>query len=369
MSEAAAPAVQEAAPSGGEGLLADAIASAQPPEELADSEVVIEGDGETLEVTETKEEPEEKPAANTKGDFEDFSDDKPWTPERIKNAAGKAKEMLRTALSRSSQVVKREEKLKADRQEHQRQVGLFKVARDTTDADLRALRSGDAATTIAALGRLMQTNGLQAYNDLSLHIAKNGKKPEQTEAEATRAELAEVKKKLEAKEQREAVQAQIAETRAEIAHLARDGEKWPNVAKALEIAHAKGKGAEFLATIENLSVDREDKGAPIDIARIRRHHIPASLNELELYLRNNPELLQPAAGEKSEVTVSGTDTGRDTRADAKPETAPRTPGKSLTPSLATSAGGAQRALTSEERDQELIDDPDFLKELFPGLDL
>jgi len=328
------------------GILEEALASIRPPDETPQPEPAEDPDAEDLEAPAAKEE-------------DDFSDARPWTPERVQKAAATAKEMLTKAYRVTMEAEQRQTRLKRSVAEFKREKDVFFAARDAFHADMRALETGDPATVLQALGRITKRDGTRVYTDLSLSLA--GKKDKPNEVEELRAEIRALKEAEAAKVTHAHTSTKIEQAKSLIVSGVRDAQRWPTLSK-LDSEQA----ATTAAQIEQYIVNQyQGAGRAVDIDRVLAHDIFAALNEAELYLRDHPELLQPGADKNSEATTSGVG-GQETAAKAKPETARSTPGKSLTPSIAAQGGGSSRQLSKQDRLRELANDADFLRQIGLG---
>ncbi len=341
--ETATPAAPETSYSS-DGILAEVIEGLEPPKD--EPEAVVE------QADEVEADESEAAAAKAEPESEDFSDARPWTPERVKNAAKAAKELTTKAHKLWSEAENRAGKVKKKIDEFKRDRDLIVAQRDQIAADLRALQTGDPGTVLQALGRLTQRDPTRVYTDLSLSLA--GKKLEPNEIEALKAELREMKQATQQEREAATFSGKVDQAKSLIVQGVRNAERWPTLAQ-LPVDQAAAAAAQIEEHI--VSVYKQN-GQSVDIDRVLNHDIVAALNEAELYLRNHPELLQPGADKNSEAASSGLGAGPETRAQANPEAARRTPGRSLTPSLATQSGG-QRQLSEKERLRELADDPSF----------
>jgi hypothetical protein len=222
------------------------------------AELNSEPEPEETEAAEAEAEPEKlkaesksKPAAapakrtveNTKAEpgklKEDFSDERPWTPERVKAAAAEAKELAASAQRQWMTEQKRAEKLKSQRDAYLQEKAQFRSLRDQFAADFQALRSGDPRTRLDALGRLAGADGAELFEQLTLEMARGGKKPELSPSEkALKAELDELKGYIRTREQQaqqareERAQAQfIAQRKAQLAEVGSDAEQFPHLSE------------------------------------------------------------------------------------------------------------------------------------------
>lgn len=347
-----------AEPMNAESALQEAIDSIRPPEEPETPKPETPTEPAPPEPP-APGEPPPAPPPPAAAEPEDFSDERPWTPERVKNAAQAAKELTRKAHQLWARSEDRHAKIERKVSEFKRDRDLVMAQRDQLAADLRALTTGDPATVLQTLGRLTQRDATRVYTDLSLHLA--GKKEQPNELEQLKAKLEAMEQEKVQERTRYEATAKIEHARSLIATGVRNTERWPTLAQLPD-----DQAASVAMQIENYVAEQYPEGR-IDLDRVLRHDITAALNEAELYLRNHPELLQPGADKNSVATTSGVDPGPETRAQANPETARRPPGKSLTPSLASRTGGSSRRVSQAERLQELANDADFLPSL--GIDI
>lgn len=341
---APAPETPQESHNAGDGVLAEVIAELQPPPEEPEAAVDQADEAEAEQNAEV--------SANAKPEPEDFSDERPWTPERVKNAAQAAKELTTKAHRMWAEAENRANRVKKKIDEFKRDRDLVMATRDQIAADVRALQTGDPGMVLQALGRLTQRDPTRVYTDLSLSLA--GKKLEPDKVEQLQAKLEAFEKQQQEERASQTFNGKVEHAKTLIVQGVRDPQRWPALAQlpVEEAAKAAAQIEEYIASTY------KQNGQRIDIDRVLNHDIVAALNEAELYLRNHPELLQPGADKNSEAASSGLDAGPGTRAKANPEVARRTPGRSLTPSLATQSGG-QRELSEPERLQELANDPGF----------
>jgi hypothetical protein len=356
MSEAAAAVAADPAPPA---ALPDEPAEMSLDDGLGEIEPPPDGPGDPAPDEPVGDEPapaegEPAPAAAKADDKEDFSDERPWTPERIKSAVVKAKELARAASDKWVKAEKREGKFDKKLSEYKKDRDLVFAMRDQILADVRLLEVGGPAERIAALGRLAKQDGHQFYEALSLGLAGKKADPKAQEIDAVKAELAEMKREREEERQAREQGADVFGARQRVLMGIRDPQRFPLLAKATELWGV----AETAATIEKAALSKYGSfGQRVDIEGL--------LVQAEYHLRSDPDLVGPGADQKQPPAGSGPDAGREpsAAAAAKPEMARRTPGKSVTPSISTTAGTRTRSLEDGESVEELANDPSFLSDL------
>lgn len=292
---------------------------------------------------------EEKPAEEAKADekkpedeedaepeFDDLSDDRPWTPERIKNAAAVLRADRRKLGGMLHEVNRKTKSLKekqaAIKQEKQ-QINLITTRVMT---DLEALRVGSPQEAAAALGRLSQRDPHQVYEDMSLaFLGKAGQKKDPTVA-ALEAKLDAALQKLETRERSQTEEERTASDQREVIAVLNAEREWPIIASKAK-DDPEGVAQEFWGLYQ----EHRRRGGKLDVEsfadrierRLRAQSIPSH------QVKQNG-----AAG-------SGPDRVQETRAQANPDPA-QSPPRSLSPSLSATDGGARRTPTEEERAAE-----------------
>lgn len=279
---------------------------------------------------------------------DDFGDDKPWTPDRVKKAAGQAKELLAEAHKQYAAVEKRAAKDKREREKELTERRNFAAIRDLFNADLRALRTGDAATSLAAFGRMLGRDPIKAFEEYSLHVAKNGKSKQASEPSERELKLERKLEELQAKldgdlQAREDadIDYRLSERKMGIGQLAAQmGEAAPIVAYyAAEDPAAVGERVATLITNFHKAGRKlsDEQAIAILEKRLQAHH----------------QQTQRALGGKT-GSPSGGVSGPATRAQANPESARSSPagkGRSLSVSLSTEVAPT-RELTDEEQAED-----------------
>lgn len=290
---------------------------------------------------------------------EDFSDDRPWTPERVKAAAAEARELARSAQAQWAREQKRADKLARDREEHLREKGQFKAIRDQFAVDFQALRSGDPKTKLMALGRLAGVDGAQLWEELTLEMVQTNKSRELTPGEkALRAEIAELKAKLAGDEQAKAEQnmaSAIERRKVELGELGSsvqtvvDEESGEEVEAPvypeLSLWSAEEIGEALAEVITRVYNDRKRSGQPQRTWRISDAEAAQMLED---------DLAARKARRGAPQGVSGLAPRAEK---AKPEQAQSPPpkrGRSLAPGLSTQSA-SRRELTDDEIQEDAAD--------------
>jgi hypothetical protein len=164
---------------------------------------------------------------------EDFSDDRPWTKERVKAAAAEAQKLARDAQRQWTQLRKREEKFTGVKQQVLTERQQERALRDQFAADFQVLRTGNPRARLEALGRLGGTDGVRLWEEIELDLARGGKKGELTPGEqALKAELDELKGKLTQRElaQRIANEQQfVAQRKMQLGEVGSDADLFPEL--------------------------------------------------------------------------------------------------------------------------------------------
>lgn len=277
---------------------------------------------------------------------EDFSDDRPWTPERVKAAVGEARELARRAQAQWTKESKRSEKLEVRRAEMLREQGQFKAIRDAFAVDFQALRTGDPKTRLAALGRLAGVDGAQLWEELTLEMVQGSKKRELTPGEkALKAELDELKGRLQNRARQEQAQeedALISQRKAELGELGSDAELYPELS-AFEPDEIGEALAEVITRVYN---DRKERGLPQRSWRISDAQAAQMLEEDLAKRKAKRDAPQGASGLGTRAVKP-----------AKPEQAQSPPpqrGRSLAPGLSTQSA-SRRELTDDEIQEDAAD--------------
>jgi hypothetical protein len=265
---------------------------------------------------------------------EDFSDDRPWTKERVKAAAAEAQKLARDAQRQWTQLRKREEKFSGTKNQLLTERQQERAIRDQLAADLQALRTGTPRVRLDALGRLAATDGVRLWEEIELDMARGGKKAEMTPGEqALRAEVDQLKATLNEREMRKEIAQReqfVSQRQAQLGEVGSDPDLFPELSvwEPNEIGEAL---AEVITRVYNETGKR--------------------ISDLKAAKMLEQDLAERRAKRGS---------GLETRAEkAKPDQAQSPPpqrGRSLAPGLS-----AQSASRRELTDDEIAEDAaDFL---------
>jgi hypothetical protein len=306
-----------------------------------------------------------------------FSDDALATPEGVARAAEVAKAAADAVKKRNRVLdhydmrIKRKDakskaEVAADRAKldgeraawEQGERAQLRAAANQVIPDLQILNPRSGASAIErfnALGRLVQMDGRQFYEDVSLGIAADGKVPGPTRSEqALQAELQQIRAQLEQKMRGDTdaqTQAQVHQLKqgiagqlAEISTLAQDAEAYPAIAARVADADDDGETlGEVVEWVKGLMVKAHAAGKPLDKA--------TAIGRVEARLaRLNGGAPRPA----TEVAESGSS--------PKPGGPARGAGKGTTvlpTSADRSTGHVREPRTEAERDAENLRDPAF----------
>jgi hypothetical protein len=357
MSDAEAVQAAEFVASGTEGAPpAPAEGGGGKPDELFDG--LVESLGVTVDQNRPAEE-EAKPEAEAKKpeaeedeaepEFDDLSDDKPWTPERIKNAAAQTKADRRKVGAMLSQLSAREKKLKGKVEQVRTEKRQIDLITTRVMGDIQAMREGTPDQALAALGRLAQRDPHSMYEGISLAmLGKAAPTKEAAELSAVRAELAELKNELKTGRQQQTEQQATDHAQRQVMTVLQSADEWPIIAERAS-ANPEGVAQEFW----NIYVaECRAAGQRLDVATV------ADRIERKLRLQSKPSHQVKQNG----AAGSGPGREQETRATANPEQA-QSPPRSLSPSQAAVAGASRRTTTEEELKDELVrsgpEDPFF----------
>lgn len=286
---------------------------------------------------EAKSEPEQTEEDDS--DWDDLSDEKPWTPERHKKVAEQHQRDRRKISSMLATLGKREKKLRgkvdALRTEKQ-QMGLLT---QRLMNDVETLRVGTADQAMAALGRLSQRDPHQMYEAISL--AMLGKAPQKSAESAAmaelKAELAALREERKSERAQQTEQQQIVEAQAQAREVLQAKEEWPLLAAKASESPEQIAG-EFWTIYTEQS---RAAGRWLDVATVA--------DRIERTLRRKMPSHQATNG----ATGSGPGRVQETRAQANPETA-QSPPRSLSPSHSATSGASRREMTEAELQAELV---------------
>lgn len=353
--------------------VAAAMDEADAPAEATEAtEAAPELEAEAPEVETTEAEPEtndnaeadNEPAA-PKPSWDDTLPQDAFTPDALSRPEGVAKaaeliEEKRVQLFRKGRELdgrdirqkQRESKWKQTRSQHLQEVENFRAFAQDVHATIGMARNGNAAQRIDALGRLFGGDGRKIYEELSMGILRDGKPVKKTpEVEQLEAKLERMERVLLQQQQHEQ-QARIQAEQHQMLNVIEHRKQ--------EIAQLAGS-EHFPATAHYMSAGQAR--AIVDYAlELKREHLDATglvLDDTATLSRIERELAPSLAGR---VAQQPTSAGTSQKPGVK---AQRSPGqRSVTPSTGAQSGGSTRALTEEERLEELARDPDFVASLF-----
>lgn len=290
-------------------------------------------------VAEKPAEAEAKPeeAEEAEPEFDDLSDDRPWTPERIKNAANVLRTDKRKVGALLNQLSSREKKFKGRLEQFKNQKQQVDLIERRVMGDLETLRVGTAEQAIAALARLGQRDPHSMYEQISL--AMLGKAP-QNKADPIiaelKAEVAALKAATENREKNHGEAQHAGQVRNQIREVLSSDREWPTLA-SIAAKDPEQAAWEFEQAYVRQS---KDAGRWLDVDSVA--------DRIERTLRRKS---MPSSRATNGTPGSGPDREQETRASANPETA-QSPPRSLSPSLSATSGGARRTPTEEERTEE-----------------
>jgi hypothetical protein len=293
---------------------------------------------------------DEEPEDDAEPEFDDLSDDKPWTPERIKNAKAILQADRRKVGAMLAQLSSREKKFKTRLEQFRTEKRQVDLITRSVMTDLEALKTGSSEQALAALGRLAQRDPHSMYESMSL--AMLGKAPQQAkESQAVKAleqKIEQLTAKLEQRETQQTEEQTIAGAQRQVMRVLKAAEEWPILAaKAAEDPEAIAD--EFWTLYE-----RESRSAK------RWLDVESFADRIERTLRRKS--MPSSRAKQNGTTGSGPDREQETRASANPEPA-QSPPRSLSPSQSAVSGASRRATTEDELKDELVrsgpDDPFF----------
>lgn len=288
---------------------------------------------------------------------DDFSDDKPWTPERVKAAAVQIKTQKTQAEELSTKAHSIYEQALGMAKKAQRRVDSFQAERDAVRAQAQmlqgailAVRQGGPAERIAAISQLTGSDGVKWLEELNIELANGGQvrkqaaSPEITELRTTvqtlvnhiqGQQVAQQQAQQAAQLENQIGQWQEAITDAVITAATPAG----TAAFPVSAQVAKKMPGRYKAAI--LAVKQQEyqkRGFPID-DREAVSILEGSLQaERDLYHSDGTTGSGPAGGQ-APVTQ-------------KPGMTPSAPiAPTLSPSLSTASGGSTRSLS----DSEIVD--------------
>lgn len=276
---------------------------------------------------------------------DDLSDERPWTPERIKAAADDIRGMQRHAQRMWATEQSRAAKLEQKRSEQLKEFERFRVDREHFAAQQRLINSRLSSTdpneVISCLGLLTGRDGAEVLEELNVALA-HGKKRQPSRLEREQAT------RLEALEQRERERLQQAEqARIDRAVEARKGELAQHVLDNADDYPelAMYEADEIGEALAEIKTRRHTAGRPVSDAQA------AKILEADLQKRQREREAKAGVPQGTSGLAP-----RAARA-AKPEQAQSSPpqrGRSLTQS-ATQERVGTRELEDEELDGDAAD--------------
>ena len=281
-------------------------------------------------------------------EFDDLSDDRPWTPERHKKVKAQHMADRRKVGAMISQLSAREKKFKGKLEQFRTQKQQVDLIERRVMNDLNEMRTGTPDQAMAALARLSQRDPHSVYESISL--AMLGKGP-QSKADPKVAELeakiARLERAAETREQSQTEEQRVVSEQRQVIAVLRAADEWPLLA---------GKAAENPQQIAEefwqLYQDHRSRGGKLDVESFA-YRIESTLRRKSMPL---------SRAKQNGTTASGADRDQETRASANPETA-QSPPRSLSPSQSATSGAARRVVTEQELKDELVrsgpDDPFF----------
>jgi hypothetical protein len=283
-------------------------------------------------------EPEPEPAKpepqQSAPDYDDFSDDRPWTPDRIKAGAEQLRGARRKMQNWYNSVESREERIQRARGKLQDEKNQYKILHDRISVDVNALFNGTPEQALESLARFRGGTAEEAYEALSYAILgkrKAGSAAPQRDPEVL-ALLDSVNKRLEKFEQQGQQQTRSEQRRGEIRDGITDGANWPLLAGEAG-PDPSGAVGHILAIINRNSWEELDTETVLD--RIERE-----LRKRQTMASGAPTSLPSGSGPGAE---------REPAVKSPKGTAQRSPGRTVTPSLSTESGGKRRPRTEQER--------------------
>lgn len=273
-----------------------------------------------------------------------FTDQALSTPEGMKRAKAEVLALRAKHESAYHRVTQREAKFAKSVEAFKGEKAEVQTLGNNLRAALGALRRGTTDQRIEALGQLTGQDGLKVFEQLTLDLARGGKKSEPTpEVQELRAELAELKGYIQRSQADHEIKTRenfISRRKAEIAEAAGDAKLYPYLARL-----APSRGREIADQIAEMMTEAHVAGKPISDAE--------ALQALELEIARVTGPL--ASG--PDLAIGATPNGGQ-----KPDKARSTPGRSISPSLTTKVSSV-REMTESERLEDLGKDTDYLRGL------
>lgn len=272
--------------------------------------------------------------------WDDLSDDRPWTPDRIKSAAAQVKADGRQIYRTIRQLEEREARAKRHQAENRETKRQNELITNRIMADVNSLRSGKGQEVLIALGRLGQCDPHALYEEISLNIVgkpkPNGNGADSPALVEALKEIRELKASLKKQADDDHEYAQSVQRSREIDGEIREllvDDFWPEIAR-----RAKENPAQAHAEMRQVYDEFcKRSGRELDTARV--------FNIIEKGLRSKS---MASPGPKNQAAGSGPDESRDSSArTANPERA-ASAASPLNPQLSAEAGAGRRALTEDE---------------------
>lgn len=261
-----------------------------------------------------------------------FGDAELATPEAMREARLVLQAKRRENHSKYLELQKRETRFKSAKAETLQLRDNLRAQFGALQNDIQALRQGDADTVMGALSRLSGgRNAAELFEELSLNLARNGKRAPSAEVTELRGELAEMKRILQQREQTDQQreqQAHVNQARREILTVTSDAASFPI------LAHFSKENPQGVADdVARYIIQQNQNGVTLDYKSAASH--------IESELRKKFQAFVPQV-----ASPQGADAGRETGASANPGV-PQV-GKTIAPSLATQSSGISRAATEAE---------------------
>lgn len=286
-------------------------------------------------VAEEQQEPAKQAAKPPSIDDETaFSDEALSGPEQIRAARKLVQDKRRDAQRKSLELERREARFKKDKGEVLQLRDNMRAQFNLLQNDIQALRTGDAAAAMAALSRLTGgKNATELWEEISLNVARNGKRTESTELRELRDQMFEMRNAWMLRDKRDAEREQQAREQHEQRAII---EKLSPAQFPILAGFAKDNPDGVAADVAAYVLRQHQAGVRVDYE--------TAISQIESQLRAR---LAPAF---SVPSSQGEGSGRETGASANP-VLPQV-GKTIAPSLTTQNGGMSRGLSEAERLQK-----------------
>lgn len=343
--------VLEAALSEGE---APEVAEGGDQSQVTEAQAQSEGGAPEEPGPEGDEQEQEEQKQGATGDGDPFSEKALSTPEGIAKARELIVERERKTHETYLRLQRREVRARQQAEELKRDKESVVAVSQRILSDVNILRTGSPKEVVEALGRITGRDGAKVFEELSLHVATNGKArkeapPEVAELRAELERLKEEQRQELLRLQKEQYDRELQAAKDRLVRIGQNETAYPTVAHFTKLRPAEV--ADYLIRIKT---EAYESGSPItDEAAVARLE-----EELRLNLRANAP-----APKQGAAPSAGGEAGLDTSAaqPAKPGSGGM-PGQTLAPSL-TTQGGSTREQTWEERRKRLANDPEFIGQL------